>query len=283
MSKSESSLNQEKKKGRLLLVVCLIVLMILCGGLGFLLGNGDLIVSKKTEEPAKKEEPESKEVKDGELAVDSEIVKELYSKVTDGELSDDQGSYRSCEKNWLYGTSDSGYKEEFDVSTALPEEKANFVFRNLEKSKGKVESCDNLNIPSRVDSFYSICSFNKEVNPIGEEVSYDVKYVEDIYHDLFGKNDKYNQDLVLKGQGNIVQFLNIGGRYYEYIRVGGSVCGPVKYIDKITKAVKENGTIKIYESEEYFEENVSKKKANFVYTFKNEDDSYIFVSRKKVS
>lgn len=282
MSKNESNLNQEKKKGRLLLVVCLIVLMLLCGGLGFLLGNGDLIVSKKTEDLSKEKKVEEKTIKNGELEVDSELVKKLYGKVTDSELSDNQGKYRSCHKNWLYGTNENGYKEEFDVETALPEEKANFVFHNLERSKGKVESCDNLDIPSRVDSFYSICSFNKEVNQIGDEISFDVKYVENVYHNLFGKNDKFNQNLILKGQGNVVQFLNISGRYYEYITIGGSVCGPVKYIDKVTKAEKINDTIKIYEDEEYFEENVSKKTSKFVYTFKEEDDSYIFVSRKKI-
>ena len=45
MSK-ESSLTKEKKKGRLLLVICFIVVMILCGGLGYFLGTSDLINPK---------------------------------------------------------------------------------------------------------------------------------------------------------------------------------------------------------------------------------------------
>lgn len=40
--------------------------------------------------------------------------------------------------------------------------------------------------------------------------------------------------------------------------------------------------IYIYEEEEYFEEDVSKSINKFVYTFRELDGSYYFVSRKKV-
>ena len=42
----EKNVKEEKKKGHLLLVICLIALMVLCGGLGYFLGTSDLITFK---------------------------------------------------------------------------------------------------------------------------------------------------------------------------------------------------------------------------------------------
>lgn len=282
-------MNEEKKnkKGGSVLKTILVVILLALFAVGGWFGNDFYRKAIKNENTSEsdeieKEKSDQDDLKDGSLDVNSDLVKNLYNKVTDSEYNYNGELYRNCKKNWLYGTGDSGYKEEFDVATAAPEEKANFVFRNLEKSKGTKESCDNLNIPDRVDSFYSICAFNTEVNPIGDEISYDVDYVESIYQDLFGKDDKFDTNLILKGQGNLIKFLNIGGKYYEYATIGGSVCGPVKYIDKIYKAEKKNHMIYIYEEEEYFEEDVSKSINKFVYTFRELDGSYYFVSRKKV-
>lgn len=48
MSK-EDKLTKAKNSGRLLLVVCFIIMMVLCGGLGYYLGSGDLVNPKSIE------------------------------------------------------------------------------------------------------------------------------------------------------------------------------------------------------------------------------------------
>lgn len=74
MSK-ESSLTKEKKKGRLLLVICFIVVMILCGGLGYFLGTSDLINPKNVkEESTKKEEKKSNKKCPEQIAAYDEVA-----------------------------------------------------------------------------------------------------------------------------------------------------------------------------------------------------------------
>lgn len=61
MSK-DTNLANEKKKGRLPFVVCFIVVMILCGGLGYFLGTSDLIFTMVNEQKSdKKDEKENKD------------------------------------------------------------------------------------------------------------------------------------------------------------------------------------------------------------------------------
>ena len=84
----ESSLTKEKKKGRLLLVVCFILMMVLCGGLGYFLGAGDLINPKEDNvendvNNSNDKEKDNNELKDVEV---DEFMISLLDKMTTADI-----------------------------------------------------------------------------------------------------------------------------------------------------------------------------------------------------
>ena len=271
MSK-ESSLTQEKKKGRLLLVICFILVMILCGGLGYYLGTSGLIGSKEVKEDnTTKKEDKKTEIKDGSLDVESEIVKSLYEKVGPG-----VGTHPS-NMNWRYDNNG-----EFDYATATAEDKMKLVAMIVDESNRKVVSCEGLTIPEKQgEYYYSVCAFNANYGSNGEENYYEASYLESVYKDIFGKSANFENG-AMRDKNTIDKYYYVAGtnNYYKYTLVSGAEGSPVKFEVKLDKAEKANDEIKIYESVERFEEEVSKGTTSYVYTFKKDSDTYGFVSRK---
>ena len=264
----------KRKKGSFWKIFIIILLLILFA-VGGWFGNSfyqEKIAKKDTSDTSdtnkKKKDNTEEEEKDEELDTKSDLVQKLYNKVT----IYNEGVKADCHKNWIYGN-----KDEFLVSYETDEVKLNLVNINLDDSKKQTELCDNINIPSTLDNFYSDCTF---LNGSDLQVYFTKDYVQTIYKDIYGKDATFNSSTYISAK--IVRYYPIGDKYYKYTAIGGDVCGPADYVSTIVKAEKVGKEIKIYESESYNEEGKDSVISSYIYTFsKQSDGNYAFVSRKK--
>lgn len=139
----EKKVKEEKKKGHLLLVICLIALMVLCGGLGFFLGNSDLIFSQKNSVNEKKNASD-KDVSDekNNSGVD-DFSKKLLDKLNTADLchslqevyfSDKKVEAKDLSNNHvqhvlLYNLSKNGFK--LDENARFTSDKAHEIIRGI--------------------------------------------------------------------------------------------------------------------------------------------------------
>lgn len=252
-----SFVEKEEKKSNLLVVILLFVIVIGCllcfiGVLSF-----NKVSSKK----------EVKNLSKKKLDVNGVLVKTLINKVN-GDISDASG--------WNYENVG------FDYDKATAAQKNKFIKYNIVEYFEKYYSCsDSKYMKKSSDGRYNdICS-EKNVHD-GKYLP--KKYVETIYKDLFGKDEKLDTN-----EPFFMQNLEVEGYFYDkvndvYVKMiqeGGGITG-TKYkgvtVDAYTEA---NKLVIIDKVEEYLSE---KKTSEYKveYTFINDGEGYRIKTIKKL-
>ena len=268
MSK-ESSLTKEQKKGRLLLVICFIVVMILCGGLGYFLGTSDLINPKEVmqENENNTKEVEKKELKDVEV---DEFMVSLLDKMNTADNCNTMSSLN-------YYTD-----KKFTVSDISKEHAQLIMLYNLRK-KG-YEFRENNWFTSDVVHEIIKSTLGKEYDYVDESINYcpAITYDSSTGKYVFGVNacggscgpQTVRKVLAAKRSDDIIE-LTIGvifgpkgddtKFYSDYERTNVIIDLADKAIDgnEVTDADYEKG-------------------AKYKMTFKNEDGNYVFVSSEPI-
>ena len=220
---------------------------------------------------------------DTELDINSRLVQSLYHKV----VLDDDTYY----KYFMYEDLDS-----YVVSDASSSSKLTLAYNNLYAMDIRTLSSDtsdlsNLPRTNKVSGLnYSYVLDTEEFNN-GFHSYYTISFIpftkiNNSYRDLFGNDAVIDKSVPIK-----TDYYN--GRYYiynealdgyvPYITEGGGTSGTY-FTGKITKALKRDGQILIYEYVEEIPVNDGievRNPSTYVYTFQLDDDGYTFVSRKK--
>ena len=223
--------------------------------------KNDILESDNLKNNQEKENNTAPEEKEQTIATNSRLVKYLYNKVVD----------TSVESNpyWMYGESDN-----FTVQTAPEEQKMYLVGINLVKSKETTPDCNN--VPTKDGGYSSSCNTNPK--------AYKKSYIEYIYKELFGPDATFSTsaDIQTSRQGlEIYKYIQSNDSYVKYtIEGGGTQSG--KYTSQITKAIKKDQEIKIYETITISDINETHSESKYIYTFtKDNDEMYHFISRVK--
>ena len=274
VNKSEEVTKKKKSSfWKVIIFIFLLILFAVGGWFGNMYYQKYLEKKDTTDKTNKnKDNKENKEKveeeKEEELDTKSDLVQKLYNKVT----IYDEGKKADCHKNWIYGN-----KDEFDVASETDEVKLNLVAINMEDVKKGTDLFSSIDIPSSMENYSNDCTF---LNGSDMQVYFTKDYIQTLYRDIYGKDATFDSSAYISA--NLVRYYPVGDKYYKYTAIGGNVCGPVDYIDTISKALKVGKEIKIYETENYIEEGKDAVISNYVYTFsKQDDDTYVFVSRKK--
>lgn len=216
---------------------------------------------------------------DEELDINSRLVQSLYGKV----VLDDDTNY----KYFMYENNDN-----YIVSDASSSSKLTLAYFNLKATDVRTLSSDisDLSSLSQTNTIsgldYSYVLDNEEFDN-GVRSYYTVSFIpydkmNNSYRDLFGDDAVIDKSVPIK-----TDYYNV--RYYIY---NETLDGYVPYrgtsgsyfVGKVTKAIKSDGEILIYESVEEVPLGDGIEVASpstYVYTFQVEDDGYTFISRIK--
>lgn len=262
MSK-ESSLTKEKKKGRLLLVICFIVIMILCGGLGYFLGTSDLINPKHV-----KEDSTNKEVRNSKKKCPEQIA--AYDEVAIGNVdnvinnilpicdneefffNDKKVTVDDIDQLRAYATVMKSYtNNKDDIPASQIKEDAKKIFGKDYNLKPSAELCNkmcsNYYYDAESDTFkYREPACGGACGPDGADYSISKAVV-----------DEDNLIIDLK-----VVFIDSDDSYT-----------PIYYTDFAHTKRIENA---------YEHLDRMKQGSNYRFTFKNEDGNYVFVSSEPI-
>lgn len=222
--------------------------------------------------PKVEEKPEEPKLTDRELAM------KLYDKVTtDG----DTGTYNTFD--WIY--QDKG-KKDFIVSSATAEEKMLVLSNTLyEKTKLGCDTLERQNVPTKLDENFIAC--------IGDESAdfYTGKSVEKMYKELYGKNSVIDKSAIMLSTKNHNKLV-YNDKYDGYVEYKNKIVEQPEsnieegYFREIENYEVKDDSITIYEKvvlvihnkiENTYTKPVDYQRA--VYTFKKEDNNYIYVSR----
>lgn len=261
----ESNLTKEKKKGRLLLVVCFIIMMVLCGGLGYLLGTSDLINPKVVSNGEKKEVKKAVKKESAKyLSVYDDVVIDNYSKVVSNYLTkcddlkfffndkkvevkdiDNQRAYATVMRKYGDGTNSeipaSQIKEDAkkifgkDYDLTLTEELCNDLCINYAYNKASDS------FTSRQTACGSACG------PVGTEVSVSKAVID-------GDNLIIDLKAVFRDYDESTNGVIYFGDYAK-----------TKQIDSVNEGMAR-----------------MKKGSDYRFTLKNEDGNYVFVSSEPI-
>ena len=220
---------------------------------------------------------------DEELDINSRLVQSLYGKV----VLDDDTNY----KYFMYENNDN-----YIVSDASSSSKLTLAYFNLKATDIRTLSSDISDLSSVLQTNtisglnYSYVLDNEEFD--NEFFSYyTVSFIpydkmSNSYRDLFGDDAVIDKSVPIKTDYYNVRYYiyneTLDG-YVPYITEGGGTSGSY-FIGKVTKAIKSDGEILIYESVEEIPLGDGIEVASpstYVYTFQVEDDGYTFVSRIK--
>ena len=283
---------EEKKKGSKVGLVIVLLLLFLVGG--FVGGkyyydtHNKCGVSDNTKADSDKGKTEEKE-----LDINSRLVQFLYTEVT-------HDTETNCYAGWEFASSDNNeiiYTKDFvhnDSQTSDIDLK--LLARNLNGEKNYVPSSEAPTVSGR-RNHQSRYDSSGEID-LGATY-YTRKYVEAQYKMLFGKDAKLDTSKPIQMDVFGIEELYYDSKtdnYYSQYIDGGGTCGPGGTSYKISKAIKTDDEIKIYQDVEEisYKEDASghidttdaarqvDAKYKFVYTFKMADDEmYNFVSRTK--
>ena len=220
---------------------------------------------------------------DEELDINSRLIQSLYGKV----VLDDDTNY----KYFMYENNDN-----YIVSDASSSSKLTLAYYNLKATDIRTLSSDISDLSSVLQTNtisglnYSYVLDNEEFD--NEFFSYyTVSFIpydkmSNSYRDLFGDDAAIDKSVPIKTDYYNVRYYiyneTLDG-YVPYITEGGGTSGSY-FIGKVTKAIKSDGEILIYESLEEIPLGDGIEVASpstYVYTFQVEDDGYTFVSRIK--
>lgn len=220
---------------------------------------------------------------DEELDINSRLVQSLYGKV----VLDDDTNY----KYFMYENNDN-----YIVSDASSSSKLTLAYYNLKATDIRTLSSDISDLSSVLQTNtisglnYSYVLDNEEFDN-GFFSYYTVSFIpydkmSNSYRDLFGDDAAIDKSIPIKTDYYNVRYYiyneTLDG-YVPYITEGGGASGSY-FIGKVTKAIKSDGEILIYESVEEIPLGDGIEVASpstYVYTFQVEDDGYTFVSRIK--
>ena len=287
-----------KKKNMRLIVFLVLLILIILGLVGYICYDKKLIFNDN-----KAVSTSNKLEKEQNLDINSRLVQTLYNSVTSRD--------EFCFKYSIYGKVQD---DDYIVDEVSEKDKMALVKHNLKNNYYETVSCTDVNVPDTLSinvngndiNYYSSCSVDPNADqstPIEQrfiEKEYSKEYVETIYKSLFGKDAKLDTNVPITSYGPEVYVYNKDiDSYIKYAFAGGGTCGPVKYKDKIEKAVLKGDTLKIYEKtdvttgpDDTYDSNGNLLKhedattsTNYhVYTFLRESDGmYKFVSRIKES
>ena len=290
-----------KKKNMRLIVFLVLLILIILGLVGYICYDKKLIFNDN-----KAASTSNKLEKEQNLNINSRLVQTLYNSVT--------SRNEFCSKYSIYGKVQD---DDYIVDEVSEKDKMVLVKHNLKNNYYETVSCTDVNVPDTLSinvngtdiNYYSSCSVNNpnadQSTPIEQrfiEKEYSKEYVETIYKSLFGKDAKLDTNVPITSSyvPEAYVYNKDIDSYIKYAFAGGSgTCGPVKYKDKIEKAVLKDDTLKIYEKtdvttgpDDTYDSNGNLLKhedattsTNYhVYTFLRESDGmYKFVSRIKES
>lgn len=214
-----------------------------------------------------------------ELDIDSMLVEYLYSKVVlNGE---------SYVKYFMYEDNDN-----YIVSEASEESKLTLAYNNLKSKDFAYVSTDTLEetmvIPGYTYSDYSLGYHTLDTeNGYTTFFSYDSLLL--AYKDLFGEDETFDKDEIIKTDAYMIKYYvyneELDG-YVPYVTEGGGTSSSY-FSGKISKAIKSNNKILIYENVEEISLDSNTNVSNptvYIYTFNIDDDGmYSFISRVKAS
>ena len=295
-------------KGLIILVALIAVVIALVGG--YSLGKGVFtknVEANKSNEQEKKED--SQEIKNGELDLNSDIVKELYFMVTP---IDDvpQASYMDfyeAYRNYWNHSMFYPYEDNVDfiASTANEEDKMYILSWNLDVKKKTKYNCEKykqyLNKwvhkigNGEIIEDYNKCNLPEELQSTNPN-EYDEytegftrEYIESLYKKIYGKDAVLDKSVTLYTNCPVYIYNSKMDAYIDYTNGCGGTEGPGGYSHELIKAIKDDNSIKIYDKVVYTdydeddtenENPITKFVNNYIYTFEKEDTgNYIFVSR----
>lgn len=220
---------------------------------------------------------------DEELDINSRLVQSLYGKV----VLDDDTNY----KYFMYENNDN-----YIVSDASSSSKLTLAYFNLKATDVRTLSSDisDLSSLSQTNTIsgldYSYVLDNEEFDN-GVRSYYTVSFIpydkmNNSYRDLFGDDAVIDKSIPIKTDYYNVRYYiyneTLDG-YVPYITEGGGTSGSY-FVGKVTKAIKSDGEILIYEfvEEVLLGDGIEvASPSTYVYTFQVEDDGYTFISRIK--
>ena len=220
---------------------------------------------------------------DEELDINSRLIQSLYGKV----VLDDDTNY----KYFMYENNDN-----YIVSDASSSSKLTLAYYNLKATDIRTLSSDISDLSS-VSQTNTISGLNYSYVLDNEEFDngffsyYTVSFIpydkmSNSYRDLFGDDAVIDKSIPIKTDYYNVRYYiyneTLDG-YVPYITEGGGTSGSY-FVGKVTKAIKSDGEILIYESVEEVPLGDGIEVASpstYVYTFQVEDDGYTFISRIK--
>ena len=293
-------MKQNKNGNKGLIVFLVLLILIILGLVGYICYDKKLIFNDN-----KVTSSSNKLGKEQSLDINSRLVQTLYNSVTPID--------ESCFRYSIYGMVQDN---DYIVDEVSEKDKMALVKHNLKNNYYETVSCTDVNVPDTLSinvngtdiNYYSSCSVNDpnadQSTPIEQrfiEKEYSKEYVETIYKSLFGKDAKLDTNVPITSSyvPEAYVYNKDVDSYIKYAFAGGGTCGPVKYKDKIEKAVLKGDTLKIYEKtdvttgpDDTYDSNGNLLKhedattsTNYhVYTFLRESDGmYKFVSRIKES
>lgn len=289
---------KQKSTGKTVAIIILVVLLV-CS-LGYI--AYDKVLSKSLNKD--KTEIDEKSNKVEKLDVNSRLVKNLYHNVSTGEMSEEESS---CVFNFMYPSSDNPDDVNFYVDKANEEQKMKILSRLLSEEEQKMYFDEKSLIPERIPEIDGFISFSSSISNEnqslkGNERYYTKDYIERLYKKLYGENATLDTSVPIYGVCSLYKYISSVNKYILYVNEYGcgGTCGNSASYATLTKAEKNGKELKIYEkvteivTSDFDTEESGKKVsykngdilgyANFVYTFKLEDDGmYSFYSRVKES
>lgn len=220
---------------------------------------------------------------DEELDTNSKLIQSLYGKV----VLDDDTNY----KYFMYENNDN-----YVASDASSSSKLTLAYFNLKATDIKTLSSDisDLSGLSQTNTISELnYSYVLDTEKFGNGIYsyYTVSFIpydkmNDSYRDLFGDGATIDKSVPIKTDCYNVRYYiyneTLDG-YVPYITEGGGTSGSY-FTGKVTKAIKKNEQIRIYESvkEVPLGDGIEvTSPSTYVYTFQVEDDGYTFISRIK--
>lgn len=268
---------EEKKKGKGLICLVIILILMVLGLGGYILYDKGIILKEK-EEPKVEKKEVKKETKE-ELDIDSRLVQHLYSMVS----QDFENNIGNALFNWEFNINNTNAASDSDEYTYNGKNGlVSLVARNLsdeytinidEKEMPKVKGKDRMRFEN-MHYFYS------------------KGYIENIYKQIFGDDAKLDTSKEIPMDGITCYYLvydqETDNYYPEGIECGSpATCGQGVKKAKLLKAIKTANEIKLYQNIDYtsggcIDNKEETNNYNYIYTFKLDNDGmYKFVSRKK--
>lgn len=259
---------KEKKKSSSGLIVLVVILLIgLLATSGYIVYD-KVIANKETKNNDKEQEKivdtsEKEEV----LDIDNPYIQSLYYKVT--------ANSENFSTNWMFPEN----KDNIIISEMDEKYKMNLVGINLRRDSELYVSCSD--VPEKQETSYSACLPGSNTYSTKKIAKTEI---ERVYKDLFGKNAELDTSASINlRQINVEKYYYVASidAYVLYTLAGGGTTA-TKKIGSLTKAVKINDEIKLYEELAITIEGIQQPSEKYIYTFKQDDENhYYFYSLEK--